>query len=423
MTTRSFLLGDVRFGDTTYKAAIDTNTEQLVSSPPTYTAFYVLVEKGTQPPVLNDGQDAAFTKVLTPTIEAIGGTDVSEDYDAYALSGDAQPVISHDSNVLVPVSNLNFVGVTFVDGLPIFTNGYSGEEAVIATKAMTKVLAERPDAVDLTAGSWSFKRGGVYVLDLNLGTTHTMYAFTKEGDNFILKNEISNLRRKQHTIAPTEAFDATGIDVDGEKVFFVALVTNLAKDRRMVIYFTGSSSLTLGVELRKASTRAERLEEPSAPTPAEKEVLPVAPEDAAAAGPVSSKEENSSGVPEGRTSEPALELDIPSTERRTRAQLYTALKEAEKFGDRTIRPSKYEGNVNTIGYDNFSHQKIPEWAKELPQGELVSLVTALVAKLMSDKEACSKRVEQAYEAAKDAPPPSNLTQEINIIVGGYGYDH
>lgn len=117
------------------------------------------------------------------------------------------------------------------------------------------------------------------------------------------------------------------------------------------------------------------------------------------------------------------DAQIPGSERRTRAQLYAALVTAEKFGDRTIRQSKYEENVSQIGYDSSSHTKIPEWAKELTQGELVSLVTALVAKIMSDKVACDTRVLQAREAAKDGPPPSNFTQEINIIVGGYGYDH
>lgn len=121
--------------------------------------------------------------------------------------------------------------------------------------------------------------------------------------------------------------------------------------------------------------------------------------------------------------EPTTDTSLPASEKRTRAQLYAALKEAEKFGDRTIRESKYEGNVSQIGYDSFSHQKIPEWAKELTQGELVSLTSALVAKIMSDKAACDARVAQAHEAAKGDSPPSNFTQEVNIIVGGYGYDH
>lgn len=120
---------------------------------------------------------------------------------------------------------------------------------------------------------------------------------------------------------------------------------------------------------------------------------------------------------------PESDTQIPGSERRTRAQLYAALKEAEKFGDRTIKASKYEGNVSQVGYDSFSHQKIPEWARELTQGELVSLTSALVAKIMSDKAACDARVTQACGAVEDGPPPSNFTQEINIIVGGYGYDH
>lgn len=128
--------------------------------------------------------------------------------------------------------------------------------------------------------------------------------------------------------------------------------------------------------------------------------------------------------PSGAASEPPeSNAEIPGNERRTRAQLYAALVTAEKFGDRTIRQSKYEGNVSQIGYDGFSHTKIPEWAKELTQGELVSMVAALVAKIMSDKAACDTRVSQAYESAKDNLPPSNFTQRINIIVGGYGYDH
>lgn len=124
-------------------------------------------------------------------------------------------------------------------------------------------------------------------------------------------------------------------------------------------------------------------------------------------------------VPEASGSD----AQTPGSERRTRAQLYTALVAAEKFGDRTIRPSKYEENVSLIGYDSFSHIKIPEWAKEMTQGELVSLVTALVAKIMSDKAACDTRVSRAYKDAQDGPSPSNFTQQINIIVGGYGYDH
>lgn len=132
-----------------------------------------------------------------------------------------------------------------------------------------------------------------------------------------------------------------------------------------------------------------------------------------------------SELPPSATTPEAQESDvqIPSTERRTRAQLYAALVAAEEFGDRTIRQSKYEGNVDAIGYDSFSHQKIPEWAKELPQGELVSLVNALVAKILANKAACESRVARAREAAKEGPPPSGFTQEINIIVGGYGYDN
>ena len=423
MTTHSFLLGSAQFGDVVYKAAIDTTVEQLTLSSPTYTAFYVLVDKGAQPPVLSDGQDAAFTKIPTPTVEAVGGTDVSEEYDAYALSGSARPVIRHDSNVLSPVSSLDSVNVTYVDGLPIFTIGYSGEEAVTAIGAMAGAIVGRPGGGDLTAGSLSLKRGGVYVLARNLGATHTVYAFVKEGENFVFKNEIGGLRRKQRTIAPTEAFAADGTDDEGERIFYVVGVVNLAKRQRMVTYYTGGSALTLGVELRKTTTRAERLEEPSE-SPAANEAAPgTAPGSSAGTGTSTSEKKETDIARDSDMSQQASESELPPTERRTRAQLYAALKEAEKFGDRTIRPSAYEGNVNVIGYDNFSHEKIPEWAKDLPQGELVSLVKALVAKVMSDKKACESRVMQAYEAAKDAPPSPDIVQEINIIVGGYGYDH
>lgn len=117
-----------------------------------------------------------------------------------------------------------------------------------------------------------------------------------------------------------------------------------------------------------------------------------------------------------------LTPSIPASEKRTRAQLYEALTISEKYGDRTIRPSKYEANVPSIGYDSFSHEKIPEWAKELSQGELVSLVKALVGKILANDRACNERIKRIQEAAPDR---ANGHRELplNIIIGGYGYDH
>lgn len=117
-----------------------------------------------------------------------------------------------------------------------------------------------------------------------------------------------------------------------------------------------------------------------------------------------------------------LATQIPASEKRTRAQLYEALVIAERYGDRTIKPSKYEDNVASIGYDTFSHERIPEWAKELSQGELVSLVKALVEKILTNNKVFGERVKLIQEAAasRSREHPESL---LNIIAGGYGYDY
>lgn len=117
-----------------------------------------------------------------------------------------------------------------------------------------------------------------------------------------------------------------------------------------------------------------------------------------------------------------LSPTIPSSEKRTRAQLYEALKNAEKYGDRTVREAAYQANVNSIGSDSFSHERIPEWAKESSQGELVSLVKALVDKVVSDKQTHVARISELQKQRDDAVLSHKVFQ-TNIIVGGYGYDN
>lgn len=386
MAVRSFVLGSVVLDNTTYKAVIDTTDVQLASPQPEYTAFYVLVDKGSQPPTLQTERDAQFRKTSTPTVENENGTDVSGDYDAYVCSGDIQPTVSYGGVTLKPASNLTGLGLTLIDSLPVFTIGYAGEEATIAITAMAKVLAERTMPLDLTAGSLSVYRGGVYMLDSNFGDTHTVHAFTKEGDNFVLKEEITNLRRKQRTIAPEESFSAGDVDMDGETVFYVVGVSNLANRQRIVTYFTGDPTKTLGVALRKTTTRAARLDDLPESTQSETKIPDLANDDT-----------------------------LPSTERRTRAQLYAALVAAERSGDRTIRSSALEKEIRSAGYYSFARGRSLEAAKELSQGELISLVSALA------NEAYNDRLE--YESRLSRQQVSHTGGIINIIVGGYGYDH
>lgn len=395
MATHSFLLGGADYGDQVYQAAIGTTVEQLTSSTPTYTAFYLLVEKGAQPPTFNDSGESSVTKVSTPTIEAEGGTDVSDDFDAYAYSGNKQPIIRHNSNILVPASNLEHSTLTFVDGLPIYTIGYRGQQAVSAIRSMVHALVGRPEFVGLTAGSLSLARSSEYVLGYSLDTSHLLYAFSEENGNFVLKGELTNLQRKQRVIASDEAIVTGQRDNDGDTVVFVAGVTNLAKNNRAVTYYTSKTQYTRNAVFEALTSVAEGLTTSVSTTSAQP-------------APISTESSD------GTTSQVDT---MPTQEKRTRAQLYTALLAAERYGDRTVTRSQYEDNVSRHRSSEADIEEVRKSSGDLPQGQLVSLVNVLLDRLLFE-------MREAATSSRDLLAAETLANArlSKITLKGIGYD-
>lgn len=129
----------------------------------------------------------------------------------------------------------------------------------------------------------------------------------------------------------------------------------------------------------------------------------------------------------------SLDTSLPTDERRTRAQLYRALVEAEKYGNRTIRKSSFETAIENVRPDDVAVEYFNTSIGTLSQGELVSLSASLMSRLRQlqrekvrnelrwrDEETALRQALQVETDRRAAASRANVM--INIITEGVGYD-
>lgn len=355
-----------------------------------YTRVYMLRPRGEALPTFDKTLGVSVQKVAQPSIINAQGTEIGGDYDMYAFDALTVPVFSGSYSNYLPQGGFGFGSFVVVSSVPVEYTGVHPNAVRKAVEIIQTLSGNMDEYADHYAGKRPYiVKGSEYVYGIASSENGTVYleVLSEQTDgSFRSIDSFNYMRVKQVKIDDSQAVTAGTNDEDGEEIRIVLGVVAREGDKRVVKYLTAGPGYVNG----------------EAPAVYTNNVTAT----------VQASSDNQ---------QDATETSLPASEKRTRAQLYAALKEAEKFGDRTVVKSAFEDNVAQIGYDSFSHQRVPEWAETLPQGQLVSMVRALVTKLMNDRASFEQRIKALRE--QDSSAPSQPTQQLNIIIGGYGYDH
>lgn len=336
-------------------------------------------------------------------------------HDVYEFTSDEPPTLQRDNTTYHPYGRGSDQAYCIINSVVVCFNGMNHAKVV-------EVLAAYAKRKGVANGAVALKELRPYVLQTGDTANYKAYVFSDvapgESDRNVMifrldsldpvtyAGELGPLRLRSKWLSKYEGMkvgDTPDVSYGEARIVFGTVLNRSNGESRRVDYGTMADVLTPDEDRRSWSVEVKPLEERKDP-PAETPVTP----------PVVA-------TPDAATVE---DTAIPSSEKRTRAQLYSALIAAEKYGDRTIRASRFEGNARQLGSDTYSHETVVKEAPNMTQGELVSLVTVLVNRIMADDV-----IIDAYNRAKsegrvlDTPQrvPS-VRIETNLIIGGVGYD-
>lgn len=355
-----------------------------------YTRIYILRPHGEPLPRFDDAAKVSASKLSQPSILNAQGMEIGESYDMYAFDALTVPTLSGSYSNYLPKGGHGFGSFVVISSVPVEYTGLPPESVHKAVETIQSLSGNMDEYANRYAGKRPYivkSLDRIYgIADSENDTVYLEVLAEQSDGTFKSIDSFNHMRLKQAKILDEQALGTGTTDADNEEIKIVLGVVAREGNTRVVKYLVAGPGYDSG-------------EAPGTYT-----------------NNVTATVQSEGGNPTGET-----EGALPASERRTRAQLYAALKEAEKYGDRTITRSPFEDNVQQIGHDSFSHQRIPEWAESLPQGQLVSLVRALVKKLIDNRAVFEERLTDLRQQNQSAP--SWPAHQVNIIVGGYGYDN
>lgn len=382
-----------------------------------YFRIWVTVPKD-RPDLIPTGSDfKKYRKVNWDTDMDPGALSASlmTSHDVYEMTTDDPPTLRQDNTTYHPYGWGSDKACCIINSVVVCYNGMRPGEVVetLAAYAKKKEIANAAIALKelrpyvLKTGSLNAK--AYLIRDVAPGSEDKLLSCFLTGDSepFTYVGDFGPFKFRNKQLAKTEGLHVGDIvdELFYERALVVFGVLSTREDGkwRRAAYAFAADTLSSVEERKKMSNEVEPLEHPEPPSDA---------------APVTSPSIETPNEAEVGNAE------LPASEKRTRAQLYAALVAAEKFGDRTIRASRFEGNARQIGTDTYSHETIVREAPNMAQGELVSLVTVLVNRIMADDV-----IIDAYNKAKsegrvlDAPQRApSIRIETNLIISGVGYD-
>lgn len=336
-------------------------------------------------------------------------------HDVYEMTTDEPPTLRRDNTTYHPYGLESDKACCIIDSVVVCYDGMGPGKVVeaLATYAKKKQIANAAVALKelrpyvLKTGTLDAK---AYVIrDEAPGSEnkHLSCFLVDDIDPFTYVGDFGPFKFRNKQLAKTEGLHvgdiADGVSTERAFVVFGVLSTRENGKWRRAAYAAASDALSGDEECKKMSNEVEPLERPEPPS----NDAPVTPP------PLETPKEAE-----------AESVELPASEKRTRAQLYAALVAAEKFGDRTIKASRFEENARQIGSDTYSHETVVREAPNMTQGELVSLVTVLVSRIVADDIIIDEynRAKSEGRLLNASKPAPSVRIETNIIVGGVGYD-
>lgn len=374
------------------------NSEFLVIADPSkevngfheYTRIYILRDAGSGTPPFPEPNKVRFNKLAPMQILNAQGSDIGLSYDVYEFDAENAPTLSGSYSNYLPKGGHGFGSFVIVSSVPVEYTGIAPSSVRKAVETIQSLSGNMGEYAAHYAGKRPYIAkilDHVYgIADSVEGTVYLEILEELADGSFRSVNTFDRMILRQVELDDNEALAAGSSDNSGDEIRIVLGMFAHEGNKRIVKYLVAGNGYSDG-------------EAPAAYT---------------------NNVTATVSAPEA-SADDQTDVSIPSSDKRTRAQLYTALKEAEKFGNRTIVESSFEANVAQIGYDSFSHLRIPEWAEQLPQGQLVSMVRALVKKLVDDRAAFKQRIRDMQSQSKHEPRVPDT--QVNIIVGAYGYDN
>lgn len=386
-----------------------------------YSRIWITVPKDMPEAIPTDEEDfRTYRKVdwdIDPDLSGAPKSVLTQN-DLYEFTSDEFPALRRDSTSYLPVVYGHDAACCIIDSVAV---GYSGTGSV----EVANILAKHAKIKKLDNAAKALKDLRPFILKTGPKLNKKIYVFWDSAPGSDVRNvscytvggldsydhigDFNDFKIYAKQLAKTESMHVGDVPdaVYGKvaHVVFGVIIDREDGKWRRVDYGSADDTLFSDEERRRMSNEVEPLEQPSPPAHPEDAPVPPAP----LPTPGEAKIE---------------EVELPASEKRTRAQLYAALVAAEKYGDRTIRASRFEDNARQLGGDVYSHETVVREAPNMTQGELVSLVTVLVNRIMADDV-----IIDAYNKAKsegrvlDTPQRApSVRIETNLIIGGVGYD-
>lgn len=383
-----------------------------------YYRIWITIPKDMPELIPNDSNFKRYRKADWDTDMEPGALSASlmTSHDVYEVTTDEPPTLERDGTAYHPYGRGSDRAYCIIDSTVVCYNGVGPSDVVEILKAyakkkgVTSATAELKQLRPYVLQTSNTRSKKAYVIrDTAPGSEErSIAAFIPDGlDSYDFVNDAGPFTIRSKQLSKTEGMHVGEVpDPAYNKTAYIVLgVLSTREDGewRRVDYGTAEDSLHTDDERRAMSNEVEPLEQPAPPSVETPGAPPVVPTPGEAS---------------------VEDVAIPPSEKRTRAQLYAALVAAEKFGDRTIKASRFEGNARQIGTDTYSHETVVREAPNMTQGELVSLVTVLVNRIMADDviiDEYNKAKSEGRLLSVPKPAPS-VRIETNIIVGGVGYD-
>lgn len=385
-----------------------------------YSRIWITVPKDMPEAIPTDKGFRTYRKVDLDTDPDLSSapSSVLTQNDFYEFTSDEFPSLRRDSTSYLPVVYGRDAACCIIDSVAV---GYSGTNP----GEVAQILAKHAEIKKFDNAAKALKDLRPFVLKTGPELGKKIYVFWDSVPGSDVRNvscyvvgglspydyigDFSSFKTYAKQLAKTEGMHVGDVPDSAygkvAHIIFGVVTEREGGKWRRVDYGSADDTLSSAEDRRRMSNEVEPLEQPSPPAQPEGTPAPPAP----LPTPGEAKIE---------------EVELPAGEKRTRAQLYAALVAAEKYGDRTIRASRFEGNARQLGSDTYSHETVIREAPNMTQGELVSLVTVLVNRIMADDV-----IIDTYNKAKsegrvlDAPQRApSVRIETNLIIGGVGYD-
>lgn len=385
-----------------------------------YFRIWVTVPKDMPEAIPTDENFKTYRKVNWDTDMDPGALSASlmTTHDVYEFTSDEPPTLQRDNITYHPYGRGSDEAYCIINSVVVCFNGTNHAKVV-------EVLAAYAKKKNVDNGAVALKELRPYVLVTGDTADKKAYVFSDAArgeserrvmvfrlddlDPVTYAGELGPLQLHHKWLSETEGLkvgDVPDISYGEARIVFGVVINRENGKSRRVDYGTMTDVLTSVADRRSWSNEVKPLKERQEP-PKQDVSPPVV--DMPSPAPVESESET---------------VEIPASERRTRAQLYAALIAAEKFGDRTVKPSKLETNARLIGTDTYSHELIVREAPNLTQGELVSMVTLLVNRVLADDVLIDEynKAKAEGRVSDTLRNPRQFSVMTNIIVGGVGYD-